>query len=185
MRSPTPFSDAIPTPQTPTYSPVTLFRAFLHPCPRSAHSLGGSANLISGIWEMKGKEKKKKDLRPGRAIVSRAALARSPARFAQCPQMARSGPGAAIPAPRSSGWARVRVGAGHGGGGGERGAPLPSSPPSPSPPPLLYIFFFLPSSLASLSPLESEGASRLGAGAGYVSQTVTCSLPVSFSCVLK
>lgn len=67
---------------------------------------------------------------------------------------------------------------------GELGSPFPSSLPSLSPPPLLYVFFLL-SSLASLSPLESEGASRLGAGAGYVSQTVTCSLPVSFSCVLK
>lgn len=94
------------------------------------------------------------------------------------------GPCAASQWPRSSGKGGEGVGAGDGGREGERGAPLPTSPPSPSPPPLLY-FFFLPSSLASLCPLESEGASRLGAGAGYVSQTVTCSLPVSFSCVLK
>lgn len=73
-----------------------------------------------------------------------------------------------------------------GGGEEERGGPSPllfSQPFTPTP--FIYIFFFLPSSLAWLSPLESEGASRLGVGAGYVSQTVTCSLPVSFSCVLK
>lgn len=70
-------------------------------------------------------------------------------------------------------------------GEGSVGPLSPPLLPAPHPHPFYIFFFLLPSSLASLSPLESEGASRLGAGAGYVSQTVTCSLPVSFSCVLK
>lgn len=144
-------------------------------------TLGHSGNWISCIWERKGGGK---DLRPGRASVSRAPLAPLPALHSArrwlAPAPARRSRRPEAVAGRGRGW-----GPGMEAGEGERGAPLPSSPPSPSPPTPFIFFFFLPSSLASLSPLESEGASRLGAGAGYVSQTVTCSLPVSFSCVLK
>lgn len=83
------------------------------------------------------------------------------------------------------------VGAGAGGRGGETRGPSPLLSPQPlTPTPYIYIYvyvFFFSSQvlLPRYPPLESEGASRLGAGAGYVSGTVTCSLPVSFSCVLK
>lgn len=150
MRSPTPFSDAIPTPQTPTYSPVTLFRAFLHPCPRSAHSLGGSANLISGIWEMKGKEKKKKgpaswksDREPSGAGAVARPLCTVPADGSLRPR--RGDPGAP----------KQRLGEGEGGGRawrrgrGARGpSPLLSSQPlTPTP----FIYFFFPPKFSCLA----------------------------------
>lgn len=168
-----------PTPKAPLFS-STLFRAFLHPSPLHARPLGELDQPYLGKEGGWGE----KDLRPGRASVSRAPLAPSPALHSArrwlAPAPARRSRRPEAVAGRGRGWGPGM----EAGGGGARGpSPLLSSQPL-TPTPFIY-FFFLPSSLASLSPLESEGASRLGAGAGYVSQTVTCSLPVSFSCVLK
>lgn len=178
MSYPTPSSYTTP-PLKPHFFSSILFRASLHPSPFHARPLGELDQLYLGKERGGGK-----DLRPGRASVSRAPLAPLPALHSArrwlAPAPARRSRRPEAVAGRGRGW-----GPGMEAGEGERGAPLPSSPPSPSPPTPFIFFFFLPSSLASLSPLESEGASRLGAGAGYVSQTVTCSLPVSFSCVLK
>lgn len=176
----------------PTLSSYTIpplkkkihFLPYPFPCLPSPKSeeLGHWANSLGWIWEMKGRV-------GGRGPASgkserEPSAARAVSRSARCPRRARSGPARRFRGPEA--------GAGRGWGWGpgpERGRSSagPLSPPlfpAPHPHPF-YIFFFLPSSLASLSPLGSEGASRLGAGAGYVSETVTCSLPVSFSCVLK
>lgn len=123
-----------PTPKTP------LFLQYTFPClpppksvPRSATRGTGSA--VSGKGKGGGK-----DLRPGRASVSRAPLAPLPALHSArrwlAPAPARRSRRPEAVAGRGRGW-----GPGMEAGEGERGAPLPSSPPSPSPP-TPFIFFF-------------------------------------------
>lgn len=136
---PTPSSYTTP-PLKPHFFSSILFRAFLHPSLLQARPLGELDQLYLG------KEERgwggKKDLRPGRASVSRAPLAPSPALHSArrwlAPAPARRSSRPEAVAGRGRGW-----GPGMEAGEGERGAPLPSSPPSPSPP-TPFIFFFPP-----------------------------------------